>query len=336
MQKEIVMPENQTQYATVVGYFENKSDAGEAIQALREAGFTSAHLGVAHSDSSTFSSDSSSASISSTASSEATGTSTNEEKGTGVWSKVRNFFEGNVAEPYADERTQGDLANREVTTDPANANGYGHSDLHNSLTDLSVPEERTRYFGHRFGSNEQGAVVTVNAGDRKTEAEAILTRYGADLGENAASYDYSQAQGRDYSQTQGTNYSEVQGTHEPRNIQLLGEVLRVQKDRVNRGEIRLRKEIVTETQNVQVPVSREELVIERRAVDSNQPVTGNIGENREIRVPLSEDRASVDKSTVVREEVSIGKKSVQEVRDLSDQVRHEELVVEDPTVTTKR
>lgn len=330
------MRETQTQYATVVGYFENKSDAGEAIQALREAGFTSAHVGVAHRDSSTFSSDSPSTSTSSisTASSATTSTPKNDEKGTGVWNKVRNFFEGNIAEPYADERTQGDLANREVTTDPAN--GYGHSDLHNSLTDLSVPEERTRYFGHRFGSNEQGAVVTVNAGDRRTEAEAILTRYGADLGENAASYDYSQAQGRDYSQTQGTNYSEAQGTQEPRNIQLLGEVLRVQKDRVNRGEIHLRKEIVTDTQNVQVPVSREELVIERRAVDSNQPATGNIGENREIRVPLSEDRASVDKSTVVREEVSIGKKSVQEVRDLSDKVRHEELVVEDPTVTTKR
>jgi uncharacterized protein (TIGR02271 family) len=44
---------------------------------------------------------------------------------------------------------------------------------------------------------------------------------------------------------------------------LYGEVLRVHKDSVNRGATRLRKEVHTTTQLVEVHVTREELVVER-------------------------------------------------------------------------
>lgn len=47
--------------------------------------------------------------------------------------------------------------------------------------------------------------------------------------------------------------------------------------------------------------------------------------------PGSEETAAVDKGTVVREEVAVGKKPVQDVRDLSGEVRREELVVDDQT-----
>lgn len=314
------MPQSNMQTGTIAGYFENKADAGEAIQALQEAGFTSAHLGVAHRG------DSASSTTTTSRAASATG-----EKATGAWDKIKNFFEGNTAEPYADERTQGDLATREITAAPDNTpsgstnyDSYDDSDLHGSLTGMSVPEDRSRYFGHRFNNSEQGAVVTVNAGDRRAEAEAILTRYGADLGENAGTYDYSQTNER------------TGNVQDAQNIQLLGEVLRVHKDRVSRGEVTIRKEIVTENQTLQVPVTREEIVIERRQADGSTPASGSIGQNSEVRIPLSEERASVDKSTVVREEVSVGKKRIEEVRDLSDRVRREELVVEDAVGTKNR
>jgi uncharacterized protein (TIGR02271 family) len=165
----------------------------------------------------------------------------------------------------------------------------------------------------------------VNAGDRIPDAESILRRYNADLGNDAENYNYSETE---------TGSSQQLGEgREQSNIQLLGEVLRIHKDRVSRGEVRIRKEVITETQTVQVPVTREELVIERRPVDQATPATGSIGES-EIRIPLSEERASVDSSTVVREEVAVGKKPIQEVRDLTGEVRREELVVEDPTKRT--
>jgi uncharacterized protein (TIGR02271 family) len=251
------------------------------------------------------------------------------------------MFQGNEAEPYADERTQGDLANREITQNPGDANRsaayqnnredqydqYDTSDLQGSFTGLNIPEQRSRYFQHRITNSQKGAVVTVNAGDRVAEAESILRRYNADLGEDAENYNYSETE-TDSSRQPRFDQSESQN-----NIQLLGEVLRVHKDRVNRGEVRIRKEVITETQTVQVPVTREELVVERRPVDQATPATGSIGES-EVRIPLSEERASVDKSTVVREEVAVGKKPVQEVRDVSGEVRREELVVEDPTKRT--
>ena len=98
---------------------------------------------------------------------------------------------------------------------------------------------------------------------------------------------------------------------------------------MNRGEARIRKEVVTENQTVQVPVQREELVVERRPAEGERPA-GTL-RNEEIRVPLSEEQARLGKSTVAREEVLVGKKPVEQVRDLESDVRHEELSVEDKT-----
>ena len=333
------MTQTQTGTDILVGFFEDNADARRAVEALHEAGFTSAHIGVAHRGGS-----------GSTLSSGSTRT----DKEPSTWDKIKNMFTGNEAEPYADERTQGDLATREITENPADAtrpgtsryetqnqpdqyDEYDTSDLHGSLTGLNVPEERSRYFHHRLTNSPNGAVVTVNADGRRDIAESILRRYNADIGENAGNYSYSERGtgtpdqlDRDHDQ----NWERTREQNQEQNrIQLLGEVLRVHKDRVSRGEVRLRKEVITETQTVQVPVTREELVIERRPADESAQVNSTIGES-EIRIPLSEERASVDKSTVVREEVEVAKKPVQEVRDLTGEVRREELVVEDSTKRT--
>ena len=123
--------------------------------------------------------------------------------------------------------------------------------------------------------------------------------------------------------TDGTSAGNMQ------NIQLLGEVLRVHKQKIDRGEVTVRKDVVTETRTIQVPVRREELVIERRP-PSGGPEEGTAA-GQEVRIPLSEETASVDKDTVVREEIAVGKKPVQETREMTGEVKHEELVVDDRT-----
>lgn len=299
---------------TIAGYFEDQTAAQRALEELRDAGFSSAHMGVAHRGGS---------STSKFASASGTGATSKESKSNheGMWDKMKDFFEGRSAEPYADEKAKGDLATREVTDDPYAAGDdyrYDHSDVHESLNSMSIPEERSKYFGHRFGTSENGAVVTVKAGDRAAEAEEILRRNGGDLGENAGSYAYPESGPAATAQVNDTQ-----------NIQLLGEVLRVHKERVGLGDVRVRKEVITESQTVQVPVTREELVIERRAANGETEARGSVGDGNEIRIPLSEERASIDKSTVVREEVTVGKRAVNEVRDVSGEVRREELVVDD-------
>ena len=100
------------------------------------------------------------------------------------------------------------------------------------------------------------------------------------------------------------------------------------KVRVASGAVRIRKQVVSEQQSIDVPVSHEELVIERHAV-TDGAVGGTIGADETITVPLSREEVKVGKQTFVTEEVEVGKKAVGGVEHVSDTVRHEELVVDD-------
>ena len=64
------------------------------------------------------------------------------------------------------------------------------------------------------------------------------------------------------SATQRTGHTSGEEEHR---IALIGEALNIHKERVERGAVRLGKDVVTEKQTVQVPVSREEVVINRRS-----------------------------------------------------------------------
>ena len=94
------------------------------------------------------------------------------------------------------------------------------------------------------------------------------------------------------------------------------------------GEVRVRKEVVEEEKTIDVPVTREEVVIERHPA-SGRPVAGSIKEGEEIRVPLTEEEVRVEKRPVVKEEISVGKRKVQETETVRDTVRREEARIEE-------
>jgi uncharacterized protein (TIGR02271 family) len=158
--------------------------------------------------------------------------------------------------------------------------------------------------------------VTVNALGREEEAIEIITANGGDIGGEAENYDY------------GTDATK---TVDEQNIQLYGEVLRVHKDRVNRGEVHVRKEVITTTQTIEVPVTREELVVERVPVSGHQVAGSATFAEEETRIPLTEERAFVDKQAVVREEIRIAKKEITGVEQFDEQLRREELRVDQNT-----
>ncbi len=297
---------------SVAAYFTSYTAAQDAVTQLKQAGFTSADLGYAGRMPQGSQADMHEANTS-------LGNKTE-----GTWNKIKNFFEGGDVEPYADESHKGDVRSREIHDEDK---GYESNDVHGSFAGMSIPESSSRYFGQKLNNSEEGAVVTVQAGSRAAEAEAILVQNGGDLGSANAEQDFA-ATGSEA--TAGT----VAG--ETKRIQLLGEVLRVHKERISRGEVVIRKEVITENQTIQVPVTREELVVERIAGDGLTPASGTIGEDSVIRIPLSEERASVGKETVVREEVAIGKRAVNNVENVDSSVQHEELRVEQHgTNTTK-
>jgi len=111
-----------------------------------------------------------------------------------------------------------------------------------------------------------------------------------------------------------------------RTIQLREERLKVNKTPVETGNVHVRKEVHTDHQTIDVPVEREEVVIERRPA-SGHAASGDIG-NEEIRIPVKEEKVNVSKETVVKEEVSVGKRKVQDTEHVSGTVRKEELNVD--------
>jgi uncharacterized protein (TIGR02271 family) len=290
-------------YGTTVGYFKTQSAAETAMSALRAAGFQQNQIGVAAASGNNASSTSTTVGEHVHEAGEHVG---------GMWDKVKSFFDGNeTVEPYAGETQKGTFNDQEITP----SDSYSSEHVQHSLGGLDVSDEHSRYFSHLLGNEKGGVVLTVSAPGREDEAANIIEDNGGDVGRAASQYDYA------------ANATPAPSTGE-QNIQLYGEVLRVHKDRVSSGEVRLRKEVHTSTQTIEVPVTREELVIERVPVSGEQ-VAGNASfDEQEIRIPLTEERAYVDKQAVLREEVHIGKKEVADVQSFNEQVRSEDIKVD--------
>jgi uncharacterized protein (TIGR02271 family) len=95
------------------------------------------------------------------------------------------------------------------------------------------------------------------------------------------------------------------------------------------GQVKVRKQVHTEREQLRVPKRHEEVSVER--VPVNEEGTGaEIGEN-EISMPVVEEEVVVDKRPVVKEEVRIRKDVVQDEELVEEDVRREEVDIEDQT-----
>ena len=106
-------------------------------------------------------------------------------------------------------------------------------------------------------------------------------------------------------------------------IELREEELRAQKRPVEAGEVEVRKNVVSEQRTMEVPVTREEVYVERHPVEGREVSDRPIGEGESIRVPVREEEVTVEKQPVVREEIEVGKRQVQETEQISGTVQRE-------------
>jgi uncharacterized protein (TIGR02271 family) len=98
-----------------------------------------------------------------------------------------------------------------------------------------------------------------------------------------------------------------------------------------RGRARLRKYVTTETQQVTVPVEREEVRVEREPItDANMDAatSGPAISEEEHEVTLREEEVVVDKRAVPKERVRLDTDTVTEERQVSEEVRKEQIEVE--------
>jgi uncharacterized protein (TIGR02271 family) len=111
------------------------------------------------------------------------------------------------------------------------------------------------------------------------------------------------------------------------------EELRVGTRQRESGRVRLRKHVVTEQVTQTVPVRREELRLEREPItDENvgQATDGPEISEEEHEVVLHEEQPVVEKRTVPQERVRLGKDTISEEREVSEEVRKEQIETEGP------
>jgi uncharacterized protein (TIGR02271 family) len=315
------------QRSTIVGVFEDRRHADQAVADLKKAGFRDDQIGVALRQTE--------GSTGATAT-EATGDTYAEEgaatglvAGLGLGALAGLGVLSGVIPVIGPAIAAGTLG---VILSNAAA-GAALAGLAGALIGYGIPEEEAQYYHGEFAAGR--TIVTVHADGRADEATAILRRHGAyDMSTRGATAARGASATATGTATRGaaTPGAAAATGRAADTIQVKEERLRAEKQPVQAGEVRVRKEVHTETKHIDVPVEREEVVIERRPASGRAAAesiaAGDIGEGQEVRIPVHEEQINVSKDAVVTEEVSVGKRAVQDTKRVAGEVRKEEVKVE--------
>ena len=95
------------------------------------------------------------------------------------------------------------------------------------------------------------------------------------------------------------------------------------------GAMRVRKRVRTDRERIEVPVKHEEVSVERVPL-SGEAAEAQFGEE-EVSVPVTEEEVVVDKKAVAKEEIRLRKDVVEGTEVVEEDVRREEVDVEDAT-----
>lgn len=123
-------------------------------------------------------------------------------------------------------------------------------------------------------------------------------------------------------------------------VVLSEEQLVVETERVPAERVRLRKEIVEEEVTLTVVVRRQQLVIDREPVASDEalvePARDPLGEDGGMEIVLWAEEPLVTTRTVPVERVRVRRDVVTEEQEITAEVRRERAAVDHPTEETPR
>jgi uncharacterized protein (TIGR02271 family) len=306
----------------VIGVFDDPASADRSLMALQEAGFSNEQIRHTTGE----------------------GAEQSSHKG------IKALFSGEKMAPHKDVTR--DLVNMGV--DPQDARIYQHEyeeghplvsvmgkgDMQKAITILQeqgayapegVTTQKTNYqatgrAADVSGSRPAGEVGGAGATRASERAAGMPGSRAAETGTTDEAAARERAAGMSGSRTDEALSAE---TPESRKIRLRAERLKAYTQPEQVGEVDVHKEVVTEQQTLNVPVTREEVVVERRSLaEDASAAEGPIGEDETIRIPVREERVNVTKEAVATGEVEISKRQVKENRQFSDTVRREEARLE--------
>lgn len=187
---------------------------------------------------------------------------------------------------------------------------------------------------YRTGNTVAGHTIGVAAGNLNNEhrEEEVNMNNNNNYNNSGLSYEeYNQLSREERLNYLDSDIRDRNDISDDEKIQLHEERLRVNKDVVESGEVTIDKNVVSERQEFDVPVSHDEVTIERRKVNETaaEGHFDNDLDEETIRVPLTEERVSVDKENVVSEELLIKKNRVTDTEHVSEEVRREEVDIDD-------
>jgi uncharacterized protein (TIGR02271 family) len=99
------------------------------------------------------------------------------------------------------------------------------------------------------------------------------------------------------------------------------------------GQLKVRKRVRTDRESIEVPTRHEEVSVERVPMEG-EVSEAEIGED-EVVVPVTEEEVVVGKRPVAKEEVRIRKEVVSDTETVEEDVRREEIELEDETSTRR-
>lgn len=196
--------------------------------------------------------------------------------------------------------------------------GGNSPDLSDRLVGLGLTEDAAREYEEDVRNGRMILLADTNASSvTATGNSAVQTGYVTDssvTGTGVRNYD-----------ADNRNYDTDNNDTNEQTLKLREEQLDVSKETVQSGEVEVHKEVVEDQKTVNIPVTREEVYVERR--DVNEATTGvdsTIDDEETIRVPIMEEKVEVTKKPVVKEELVVGKRKVTDTEQVVENVRREE------------
>lgn len=320
---------------TVVGVFSDRQQAQSAVRALKDSGFREDQIGLA---SSSQDAEDSSGTASADNSFVGEGAMTGLAAGAGLGALWGLGVLSGILPVIGPAIAGGTLAGILLSNAAVGAAAAGLAGL---LTGMGVSKEDADYYETEMHAGR--TIVTVDAGTRRAEAFSIIQQHGGydvstkpSAGCCGSSSDMAASTSGAQCQTDRTALNSGAASQSASSVSQAGGTVRAHEEKlqvnktpsVKTGEVTVRKEVHTEHKTIDVPITREEIVIERHSGSGRPASSETITEGQEIRIPVREDQVSVEKRTVVAEEVSIGKRQVQDTQHIDETLRKEEIKVE--------
>jgi len=209
-------------------------------------------------------------------------------------------------------------------------NGPTFNDDH-EITPEYENEVRSYYsLGAANGTEDRGSYGDYEGGEHSGAGTTDSTSAGT-VGSGMSMGDTESGEFREHDRDQegvAQSGSDLEDEDELR-VQRSEEELRAGTREREAGSMKVRKRVRTDRERIEVPVKHEEVSVERVPV-SGEATEAQIGED-EVSIPVTEEEVVVSKKAVAKEEIRLRKDVVEGTEVVEEDVRREEVDVEDAT-----